>query len=414
MSEVIVMPKLGMTMTEGTIIEWYKEVGDPVSEGEAVLMISSEKLNQEVEAPVSGVLLTKNAEVDDELEVGAAIALIGAEGEAVAEASARAGEPAVVAEKAEAETEAVPARELSARERKGDRIFITPLARKMVREHQLDIETIEGTGGNGRITKRDIERALQEGTAAARVESQVETQLAPSVNDASIGAGLRPMRRAIARNMRKSLGQTAQLTLHRKVNADALINFQKVLRKQAESAGLDVKLTITVLVGRATVLALQELKKMNSHYADGRLTEFDEVHLGIATSLDDGLVVPVVKDAHQKTIGTLAKEIKDVSTKARNGEASEDLLTGSTFTITNLGASGVEYFTPILNTPETGILGIGAFQEELALDEQGQIKSIKKVPLSITFDHQIVDGATAAEFLSVLTKYLETPYLLVL
>ena len=260
---------------------------------------------------------------------------------------------------------------------------------------------------------------LQNGISSVRYKRErlqrgSETQSAPSVNDESIGAGLRPMRRAIARNMRKSLGQTAQLTLHRKVNADALINFQKVLRKQAESAELDVKLTITVLVARATVLALQELKKMNSHYADGKLTEFDEVHLGIATSLDDGLVVPVVKDAHQKTIGTLAKEIKDVSTKARNGEASEDLLTGSTFTITNLGASGIEYFTPILNTPETGILGIGAFQDELALDEQGQIKSIKKVPLSITFDHQIVDGATAAEFLSVLTKYLETPYLLVL
>ena len=115
------------------------------------------------------------------------------------------------------------------------------------------------------------------------------------------------MRKAIARNMRKSLGQTAQLTLHRKVNADELIDFQKVLKKEIESADLDVKLTITVLVARATVLALQELKKMNSHYQDGQLTEFDEVHLGIATSLDDGLLVPVVKDAHQKTISSFGK-----------------------------------------------------------------------------------------------------------
>ena len=229
-----------------------------------------------------------------------------------------------------------------------------------------------------------------------------------------LGEGLRPMRKAIARNMRKSLGQTAQLTLHRKANADHLIEFQKVLRKEIESADLDVKLTMTVLVARATVLALQDLKKMNSHYQDGKLTEFDEVHLGIATSLDDGLLVPVVKDAHQKTIGTLAKEIKEISMKARNGQAGGDLLTGSTFTITNLGASGIEYFTPILNTPETGILGVGSFQDELILDEEGKVKSVKKIPFSLTFDHQIVDGALAAEFLNILVKYIETPYLLVL
>jgi pyruvate dehydrogenase E2 component (dihydrolipoamide acetyltransferase) len=222
------------------------------------------------------------------------------------------------------------------------------------------------------------------------------------------------MRKAIARNMRRSLGQTAQLTLHRKANADNLIDFQKVLRKEIESTELDVKLTLTVLIARATVLALQDLKKMNSLYQDGQLTEFDEVHLGIATSLEDGLVVPVIKDAHQKTIGNLAKEIKELTGKARNGEASGDLLSGSTFTITNLGASGIEYFTPILNTPETGILGVGAFQDELILTEKGKVKSVKKIPFSVTFDHQIVDGATAADFLTILTKYIESPYLLVL
>jgi len=419
MSEVIVMPKLGMTMTEGTIVEWHKEVGEPVSEGEPVLTISSEKLTQEVEAPVSGILLVKNAEVDEQLEVGAAIAVIGEEGGAVQEVAAAAS--VAVVDKVEADTAVAapaPVRE-AATKVQGDRIFITPLARKMAKEHQLDIALIEGTGGNGRITKRDIERALQEGTAAkAAVETKVEAapaQVSVSpVNDETIGAGLNPMRKAIARNMRRSLGQTAQLTIHRKVNANALIDFQNSLKKQVAAADLDVKLTITVLVARAAVLALQEMKQVNSHYVNGTLTEFDEVHLGIATALDDGLVVPVVKNAHQKTIGTLAKEIKDVSVKARNGEASGDLLTGSTFTITNLGASGIEYFTPILNTPETGILGVGSFQDELALDEEGQVKMIKKIPFSLTFDHQIVDGATAAEFLNKLSKYIETPYLLVL
>lgn len=412
MSETIIMPKLGMTMTEGTIVEWYKEVGDPVKEGEPVLMISSEKLNQDVEAPISGILLAKNANVDDQLVVGAPIAVIGEEGEVVVTNDGQADQPvAASVEDVEQKANVVKADEKKV---KGNRIFITPLARKIVKEQNLDIDFIKGTGGNDRITKRDIQRVLAEGYDY-QAESQVAAALAtPVANYESVGEGLNPMRKAIARNMRKSLGQTAQLTLHRKVNADGLIKFQKVLKKEIESADLDVKLTITVLVARATVLALQELKKMNSHYQDGQLTEFDEVHLGIATSLDDGLLVPVVKDAHQKTISSLAKEIREVSVKARQGQADGDLLTGSTFTITNLGASGIEYFTPILNTPETGILGVGSFQEELALTEDGKVKSVKKIPLSLTFDHQIVDGALAADFVSILVKYIENPYLLVL
>jgi pyruvate dehydrogenase E2 component (dihydrolipoamide acetyltransferase) len=280
----------------------------------------------------------------------------------------------------------------------------------MAKENNFDMSLIKGTGGNGRITKRDIQRVLANGLD---YKSDPPTQPA-SIDVEFVGEGLPPMRKAIARNMRRSLGQTAQLTLHRKANADNLIDFQKVLRKEIESTELDVKLTLTVLIARATVLALQDLKKMNSLYQDGQLTEFDEVHLGIATSLEDGLVVPVIKDAHQKTIGNLAKEIKELTGKARNGEASGDLLSGSTFTITNLGASGIEYFTPILNTPETGILGVGAFQDELILTEKGKVKSVKKIPFSVTFDHQIVDGATAADFLTILTKYIESPYLLVL
>ncbi|MGG0288846.1 dihydrolipoamide acetyltransferase family protein [Peribacillus butanolivorans] len=409
MSETIVMPKLGMTMTEGTIVEWYKEVGDPVNKGEAVLMISSEKLNQDVEAPIAGVLLTKNGEVEDELEVGAAIAVIGEEGETVLTNDLQDVQPAAP-EKLDATDHTAVLANKEEKTIKGDRIFITPLAKKMAKEKNIDIDLIKGTGGNGRITKRDIQRVLANGLD---YKSDSPTQ-PTSVDFEAVGEGLPPMRKAIARNMRRSLGQTAQLTLHRKANADNLIDFQKVLRKEIESSELDVKLTLTVLIARATVLALQELKKMNSLYHDGQLTEFDEVHLGIATSLKDGLLVPVIKDAHQKTIGNLAKEIKELTEKARNGEAGGDLLSGSTFTITNLGASGIEYFTPILNAPETGILGVGAFQDELILTENDTVKSVKKIPFSITFDHQILDGATAAEFLNILVKYIESPYLIVL
>lgn len=412
MSEAVVMPKLGMTMTEGTIVEWYKEVGDSVNKGEPILMISSEKLNQDVEAPITGVLLTKIGEVEDELEVGATIAVIGDEGEKIVTNDVQAvqSESPATSESLEASDHAAVLANTEEKTSKGDRTFITPLAKKMAKNKNLDITLIKGTGGNGRITKRDIQCAL-----ASQVDDPTPAPPEPTPTIAeTVGEGLPPMRKAIARNMRKSLGQTAQLTLHRKANADHLIDFQKVLRKEIESSELDIKLTLTVLIARATVLALQELKKMNSLYHGGRLTEFDEVHLGIATSLKDGLLVPVIKDAHQKTIGNLAKEIKELTEKAKNGEAGGDLLSGSTFTITNLGASGIEYFTPILNTPETGILGVGSFQDELTLTENGTVKSVKKIPFSITFDHQILDGATAAEFLNILIKYIESPYLLVL
>lgn len=418
MSETIVMPKLGMTMTEGTITEWYKEVGDTVEKGEPVLMISSEKLNQDIEATSSGILLEKFGNVEDELKVGDALAIIGEEGEKPSPADKK-DTDAVSVNVTEYEKPASPAdmptQQRVTKHQRSDRIFITPLARRMASDNNIDIQSVTGSGGKGRITKRDIERIL-EGDAHMKTGSEQDLAVQQSAATAtiSVGEGLSPMRKAIARNMRDSLSQTAQLTLHRKANIDQLIDFQKTLRNELSASNSEMKLSLTVLLARAVVLALQEFKSMNATYHDGQLTEFDEVHLGIATSVDDGLLVPVIKNAHQKTIGALANEMREVTEKARNGEADASLLSGSTFTITNLGASGIEYFTPILNPNETGILGIGSLQEELALEEDGTVKAVKKIPLSITFDHQIVDGAKAAEFLSVLVKYIESPFLLVL
>lgn len=420
MSETIVMPKLGMTMTEGTITEWYKEIGDTVEKGEPVLMISSEKLNQDVEAPNTGILLEKFGDVEDELKVGDALAIIGEEGEKPSSADKKDTNPVSVDvmnfEKPHSPSD-IPAQQGVTKHQQSDRIFITPLARRMAVDNDIDIQSVTGSGGKGRITKRDIDKVLASSdrqTEPAHELAAKQAAATVSAPTASVGEGLSPMRKAIARNMRESLAQTAQLTLHRKAGIDQLIEFQQTLRNELNANNSRVKLSLTVLLARAAILALQELKAMNSTYFDGQLVEFDEVHLGIATSLDNGLLVPVIKNAHQKTIGTLANALKDVTERARIGEADQALLSGSTFTITNLGASGIEYFTPILNPTETGILGIGALQEELILSEDGTVKAIKKIPLSITFDHQIIDGAKAAEFLSILVKYIETPYLLVL
>ncbi|MEI3613771.1 dihydrolipoamide acetyltransferase family protein [Pseudogracilibacillus sp. SO30301A] len=419
MNEKIIMPKLGMTMTEGTIEEWHKEVGDAVEKGEAILTISSEKLTQEVEAPISGILLSQDVETGDEVKVGEVVGTIGEVEGDIAEANGeekeavseeRVSSKENVEKVAKTEGERAKAKTLS---NDRNRIFITPLARKMAEDKNLDIELVRGTGGNGRITKLDIKRVEEIGYDYEG-ENPSEQSAPPAMNVESIGEGLPSMRKIIARNMRESLAKSAQLTLHRKASANMLMAMQQKLREEIEEAELDIKITVTVLIARATILALQDYKKMNAIYHDGELIEYDEVHLGIATSLDEGLLVPVVKNAHHKTIGSLAKEIKAVSTQARGGDADVDLLSGSTFTITNMGATGVEYFTPILNAPESGILGVGALQEEFTLNSNQEVEMEKKIPFSLTFDHQILDGADAATFLEILIKYIESPNLLML
>lgn len=203
------------------------------------------------------------------------------------------------------------------------------------------------------------------------------------------------------------------MTLHRKVDADHLLEFKDKLKGELQNAGQDVKLTVTTLLAKAVVLALKDYGAINARYENGTLTEYDDVHLGVATSLEDGLMVPVITQADTKSVGALANEIKQSSEAVREGRTNDVQLQGATFTITNMGASEIEYFTPILNVGETGILGIGALSQEVAMDN-GNIKQVSRIPLSLTFDHQILDGAGAAEFLKVLAKYIENPYLLIL
>lgn len=167
------------------------------------------------------------------------------------------------------------------------------------------------------------------------------------------------------------------------------------------------------MLAKAIVLALKDYGAMNARYENGQLTEYDDVHLGVATSLDEGLMVPVINNADTKSIGALAKEIKSSAEAVRDGNTNDVKLSGATFTITNMGTSGIEYFTPILNLSETGILGVGALSKEVVL-EGDSVKQVSRIPLSLTFDRQILDGASAADFLKVLAKYIENPYLLIL
>lgn len=402
MATEVLMPKLGLTMTEGTVDAWYKEAGDTVEKGEVIATISSEKLTHDVEAPTDGVLVKiVTAEAGEQI-CKEPIAYIGEAGEEVG------GEKAVVSAVVSApqeETAAPPAVAVASQQvvRAADeRIFITPLARKIAAERGIDFSVIPGTGGNGRITRRDVENY---------VPQQSPQTVAPQVAS-SAGEGLDGMRKVIAKRMHASLQQTAQVTLHRKANVTPLMKFREKMKRKI---GEDNKasLGINVLLTRAVVLALQDHPEMNAAYANGVHTPQQDIHIGMAVAVDDGLIVPVLRDATNQTLSQLAQSLANVTTGARNQTLSGDLLTGSTFTISNLGHAGVEYFTPILNTPEVGILGVGALSTKLVLNKKGKVKEQQELPLSLTFDHQVVDGAPAGEFLQTICHYLENPYKLI-
>ncbi|MBT2814599.1 2-oxo acid dehydrogenase subunit E2 [Staphylococcus coagulans] len=423
MSQNIIMPKLGMTMKEGTVEEWFVDEGDEVKEGDSLLTISSEKLTQDVEAPASGTLLKIKVVAGEEAEVKGVLGIIGEPDEAVdtdASSSEEAQSESSNGEKSDEKPtddevsntseETATKRSETASSNRG-RIFISPLAHRMAEDKDLDVTRIKGTGGNQRITKLDILRVASQGYD---LEQETNGAIAPkAVSAEQIGDGLNPMRKRIAQNMRQSLDNTAQLTLHRKVDADRLLDFKNRLSEEINDADKAIKLTVTALLAKAVVLALKDYGTMNARYEQGELTEYDEVRLGIATSLDDGLMVPVIEQADTKSIGALAKEIKAASEAVRAGNTNAVQLSGATFTITNMGASCIEYFTPILNLGETGILGVGALTQEVVL-ENDNVKQVSRIPLSLTFDHQILDGAGAAEFLKILARYIENPYLLIL
>ncbi|MEK4396585.1 dihydrolipoamide acetyltransferase family protein [Bacillus sp. FSL K6-2860] len=371
MAVEVVMPKLGMSMKEGTVSVWNKEVGETVNKGESIASINSEKIEMEIESPAEGTILDIKVSEGEGVPPGTVICYIGEGNEQVEE-------------KKERDVQSKP---------KKERKKISPVARKMANSANLDIDTLVGTGPGGRITKADVLHALPE--RAEKKQNETEHQ---PVNT---------MRKTIASRMMESLQTSAQLTITMKADVTKLTNLQQQLNETA-IARHDIKLTMTDFVAKATILSLLEHPAMNSQYQNERVETFEYVHLGIAAALENGLAVPVIRHAERLALIELAKTIKLYGKKAREGKLLHDEIEGSTFTITNLGAYGVEHFTPILNPPEAGILGVGTMYETPVYREDELCKGTI-LPLSLTFDHRVLDGAPASAFLSTVKAYLEEP-----
>lgn len=408
MAVEVVMPKLGMAMKEGTVSVWNKTVGDAVGKGEPIASVSSEKIEIDVESPAEGTVLQIAVPEGEGVPPGTVICYIGNPGEEIA----------TVTKNQETEGEKVVSVQFEQTEHKQqprvarDRIKISPVARKMAEAGGLDIENIQGTGPGGRITKEDVQEVLKQARTTkieqvnepepASVKTVTETQQIPVTG----------IRKVIAERMYDSLQKSAQLTINMKVDVTKVITLQKETAELVQNR-YDNKLTITDFIARAVVLSLQQHLQMNSAYIDDKIHVYKQVHIGMAVALERGLVVPVIREADKLTLIDLSKSIKTLATKARNGQLSHEEMQGSSFTISNLGAYGVDHFTPVLNPPEAGILGVGAvYDTPVFVGENIERRSI--LPLSLTFDHRVLDGAPAAAFLQTVKKFLEDPITMLL
>ncbi|SES00962.1 dihydrolipoamide acetyltransferase family protein [Salisediminibacterium halotolerans] len=421
MAKAVVMPKMGMSMEEGTVVEWLKQEGDTVNKGEAIASISSEKIENEVEAPFDGVLISISAPVDSVVKVGEPIGYVGEAGEQAphgeAPKSAESSEAETVNEHPKKEDTSVAVQTPAADDRSAGngRHKASPAARKLAKSKGVDLSAVTGSGPNGRITKDDVLQA-----ASGSVQTETEQPAIPLPDPEQLKAvrqqpaekDFSGIRKVIGERMHESIQQSAQLTIMRYADVTELMAFRKKLNTELADAGVTGKATVTDMVCRAAVSALKEYPFMNSALIEDKIYEYPYVHLGIAAAMKRGLMVPVVFDADQLSLRELSAKIRQMADKVADGSIGSDELKGSTFTVTNLGASKVGFFTPILNPPETGILGVGAIEETAVFDGRRH-KEALKLPLSLTFDHRIVDGEPAAQFLDAVIRRLEHPHVLV-
>ena len=388
MANPIVMPRLGDFMTEGTISKWNKAAGEGVEQGEVICEIESEKLNYQLEAGGAGILHTVAGE-GDVVQVDGIIGYLLAEGEAPP-AAADAGAPAA-AERAAARR--APAKRAGRRSDSG--VPSTPGARRLAASLDVDISQVTATGPRGRVTEGDV-RAFAESQQAAPAKAGPR-----GLPESASSAALTGMRKSIADHMRSSLAETAQLSFFMELD----VTEAQRLRKEA-SSDADVTLSIAHVLTKACAGALKRYPALNSVMSDGQILTFDDVNAGVAVSLREGLVVPVVRGADEKSIEQIAAETTDLADRARAGSLGPDEVLGGTFTISVLGS--VDGFTPILNAGQSAILGVGKSADKPVVRD-GEIVIREMITVSLTVDHQVVDGAVAAGFMRRLQQLVERP-----
>ncbi|MFP3854722.1 MAG: dihydrolipoamide acetyltransferase family protein [Anaerolineales bacterium] len=428
MATKVVMPQLGESVVEGTVTEWLIQEGEKVEEFEPLVEINTDKVDTEVPAPASGVLLKVYVQAGETVEAGRLLAVIGKEGEQVP--AAEGGEPAKTEPAAKKAPATAASQESVSPGRQEGLGFISPVVARMASEHNLDLSQIEGSGRDGRITKQDVRAYLEsqkEAPEAAPWEQPASGELfRPSeevfgvkskaeVKDGGEVKPLDPVRRSIAEHMVRSKHTSPHVTTVMEADLQAVVNHRSSNKESFAQEGIN--LTYSAYFAAAAIQALKEIPLVNSAWVEEGILLHDQVNLGMAVSLGErGLIVPVIRQAESRSLRGLAQAINDLAERARQGKLDPEEVQGGTFTITNHGTTGSLMATPIINQPQCAILGVGAVQKRVTVMEaesaQGEtVDSIVIRPmvyLTLTFDHRIIDGAIADHFLGRIVERLES------
>lgn len=405
MAHEILMPKLSSTMDVGTITVWLKEEGDRVEVGEAIFEVMTDKIAIEVEAYEEGILLKKYIGNDGSAPVNSVIGYIGEAGEEVpATMPGLETSEEVIEEVVEVKEIATKVEESSV---KTDKVRATPAARRLARLNNVDLYDVKGSGPRNRVQAQDIlsYQPAVTGSAVTTVADD-EFELIPWT----------PMRKIISENMVQSKREVPHVVMTAEVDMTKVVSLRKDLISLVEEE-TNERLSYLEIITKATTRVLKKYPIFNSRSSEEGIYQYKHVNMGIAVALEDGLIVSVVKNADKKGLAELTTDIKELTRKARNSQLSKDEMTGATFTISSLGKSKVKHFTPIINYPEAAILGVGGmYEKQEIITDNGEVKVINKpvVELSLSFDHRVVDGAPASNFLSDLVTILEEPMSLLL
>ena len=416
MAYEVLMPQFGLTMEEGTVSQWMKKEGDEVKVGDVILEITTDKLTNEFVSEYEGVLLKIVAQEGEDIPVKGLLCYIGQPGEAVGGAAPAA---APAAEAAPAPAAAAPVAAPAAKAANGARIRISPLAKKTAAALGVDYTALVGSGPSGRIVQKDILAAAEAAKAApapvAAAPAPVAAAPAAPAAPAAQAGGLElmegdtvvklmGMRKVVAERMLASHTEIPPVTQNIKVDVTELMKFRKML---LETTGK--KYSVNDLILKATAKCLRAHPEMLVSFDGNRIIQRAHVNLGMAVALDNGLIVPVIRDADKLGLDALAAAAKDLATRAKENKLGADEYKGSTFSVSNLGMFGIETFTPIINQPDAAILGVCAVQDELALDAEGNVVKKQVMRLSVTLDHRLLDGAVVAKFQMDLRDLLQTP-----
>ncbi len=436
MATPVIMPKIEMAQEKATVIEWLKEEGDQVEKGEPLLEVETDKVTMEVEAPATGVLAGLRGEPGEKIPVTETIAYVLEPGEEIPEEPPTKVEPEPPGPTEEAEAP-----------EEGD---ATPVARRLAEAEGIDLSSVEGSGPQGKITKSDVEAAVEKGEppaveavkektratpAARRIARQEEVDLTRVSGSGPRGrvqaddvrafvetreevpepaaevVPLEGMRRTIAQRMSESYRTAPHITFTVEVDMGAFEEARKQLKAKAEAVG-EAHITVTGLLIKAVAWTLERHPWLNSRLLDEEVHLLPEINVGVAVAIDEGLIVPVVHNADRKGIAEIASEVAELTMRARENRLRPSDVADGTFTVSNLGQFGIVDFTAIINPPESGILAVGAIRDSFVPNGDGKPVARPMMRITLSVDHRVVDGATAAAFLRDLREALETPTLL--